>query len=367
MFLLITFCVVIIIQLYFYLFLFRKYAAHKSQKNNSAEIGVSVVIAAKNEEVNLSHLLPLLAQQEFPLFEVILVDDDSHDATLSKMNSFKDLYKNANFNIKTLSISSQNSIGKKQALTQGIKEASYEHILLTDADCQPNSPYWIRHMVHSFTEKSVLVLGYGAYEKIKKSLLNKLIRFETLLTAVQYFSYALDGKAYMGVGRNLAYKKSIFLGAGGFEKHEHIKSGDDDLFVSQVANSTNVALCDHQESFTVSKPHLKFSSWIRQKRRHITTATHYKKSIKLSLGLFFLSQFLFYALAIIALISKTNIEYVVPLILLRFLVWYTIIYASADKLQEKDLLAFGPLYEISIIFIQLYIFFKNIVSPPKYW
>ena len=367
MILLITFCVVIIIQLYFYLFLFQKYASHKSKENNSSKIGVSVVIAAKNEENNLSNLLPILAQQDFLLFEIILIDDNSQDATLSKMNSFKKLHQSSHFDIKVISISSQESLGKKQALTKGIKAANHEHILLTDADCQPNSKYWIGHMLYSFSDKTALVLGYGAYKKINNSILNKLIRFETLLTAVQYFSYALDGRAYMGVGRNLAYKKSIFIASEGFKKHEHIRSGDDDLFVSQVANSTNVALCDHPESFTVSKPHVKFTSWIRQKRRHITTATHYKKSVKVSLSLFFVSQFLFYILATIALFSKIHIEYIVLLILLRFLVWYATLYISAKKLEEKDLLPFGPLYEISIIFIQLYIFFKNIISPPKYW
>ncbi len=367
MILLITFCVVIIIQLYFYLFLFQKYASHKSLKNNSSEIGVSVVIAAKNEEINLSNLLQILAQQEFSLFEVILVDDNSQDATLSKMNAFKELHQLSHFEIKVISISLQDSLGKKQAVTKGINAARYENILLTDADCQPNSIHWISHMLYSFSDETALVLGYGAYKKINHSILNKLIRFETLLTAVQYFSYALDGRAYMGVGRNLAYKKSIFHESGGFKKHEHLRSGDDDLFVSQVANSTNVALCDHPESFTISIPHEKFSSWIRQKRRHITTAAHYKKSVKISLALFFLSQFLFYALAITALISKAHLEYILPLIFLRFLAWHTTLYVSAKKLEEKDLLAFGPLYEISIIFIQLYIFFKNLISPPKYW
>ena len=367
MYLLTTFCVVIIIQLYFYFFLFRKYTSFKPEKHKSSKEGVSVIIAAKNEAANLDYLLPKLSEQEFPSFEVILIDDASTDSTLAAMNSFKELHKDAMFDVKVIPIDSEDSNGKKAALTQGIKAAKYEHILLTDADCQANSKFWIRHMSDSFTKDISLVLGYGAYEKRKNSFLNKLIRFETMLTALQYFSYAIDGKAYMGVGRNLAYKKSIFLSADGFEKHKHVRSGDDDLFISQVANSENISICDHQDSFTVSKSHVKFSAWIRQKRRHISTASHYKKTTKFMLSMFYLSQFSFYVLILLALITKTHLTYVIPLIAIRFFVWYVTINRTTNRLDEKDLTAFGPLYEISIIFIQLYLFFKNIISPPKYW
>ncbi|WP_434022541.1 glycosyltransferase [Lutimonas sp.] len=362
-----AFCVVIIIQLYFYLFLFRKYTSYKTTINALSEKGVSIIVAAKNEAINLPHLLPALANQNFPVFEIILVNDASSDDTYSQMNSFKELHKEDRFEITILSLDPEQSAGKKHALTQGIKAARFEHLLLTDADCKPLSTDWIRKMFYSFSEKHEIVLGYGAYEKIEGSWVNKLIRFETLLTAIQYFSYALNGKAYMGVGRNLAYRKTIFKKADGFNKHTHIKSGDDDLFVSQVATAENVAICDDPKSFTLSKPHLKFSEWLRQKRRHITTAEHYAKQVKRSLGLFYLSQFLFYILAVVAMITKTSLGIIIPLILLRFLIWYSTLYKAADKLEEKDLWAFGPLYEISIIFIQLYIFFKNIISPPKYW
>ena len=367
MYLLVTFCVVIIIQLYFYSFLFRKYTSFKPDKQLTIPKAVSIIIAAKNEAANLNRLLPRLSEQEFQSFELILIDDASSDNTLEIMHSFKEMHDSTKLYIEILSISSKDSNGKKAALTKGIAAAKNEYILLTDADCQPKSNLWISQMSRCFSKKASLVLGYGAYEKRSKSYLNKLIRFETMLTALQYFSYAIAGNAYMGVGRNLAYKKSIFESAGGFEKHHHIKSGDDDLFVSEVANSENIAICDHQEAFTISKSHVSFAGWIRQKRRHVTTASHYSKKIKIMLGLFYLSQFFFYALALLALISNTYLAYVIPLIILRFLVWLVTINQTAKRLDEKDLMAFGPLYEISIIFIQLYIFLKNIISPPKYW
>jgi hypothetical protein len=222
-------------------------------------------------------------------------------------------------------------------------------------------------MMAGYSTKVDVVIGYGAYDKIEHSYLNKLIRFETLLTAIQYFSYALAGKAYMGVGRNLSYTKESFMSSPGFSGHLHLRSGDDDLFVSQVSNGHNVSICDHELSFTTSRPPLTLVSWIRQKRRHITTAPRYRQSIKVSLALFYLSQFFFYVFGFISLISHTYIFIVIPLLLIRFALWYLTLMPAANRLNEKDLIAFGPLYEISIIFMQLYIFLKNIISTPKYW
>ncbi len=367
MLLLITFCVVFFVQSYFYLFLFRKYTSFRQSVIENKNRAISVVVCAKNEADNLKSLLPGLAQQDHPSFEIVLVDDASTDNTLKEMLSFEEAYVNSNFKVTIIQISAADSKGKKEALSKAIQMAKNEYILLTDADCQPVSEKWITYMTSPFSDEKAIVLGYGAYQKVKNSFLNKLIRFETLFTALQYFSYALNGKPYMGVGRNLAYKKEAFISAGGFKDHTHIKSGDDDLLISQIANQNNTAICDHKESFTSSKPHTRFRNWIRQKRRHITTATQYKPVTKILLGLFFISQLSLYALAVISLITETFRFIIIPLFLIRLLFWYITIYKAAVRLNEKDLIAFGPLYEISIIFIQLYIFLKNIISPPKYW
>jgi len=367
MLLLIAFCVVFFIQSYFYLFLFRKYTSFKPSPDLDQTSSVSIVVCAKNESENLKNLLSGLAQQEHNSFELILVDDASTDDSLSQMYLFEKAHLNSAFNIHIIPITQADSKGKKAALEKGILAAQNQYILLTDADCQPASKRWVSHMLAHFTQKTAVILGYGAYEKVKNSFLNKLIRFETLLTALQYFSYALDGKSYMGVGRNLAYKKEVFIEARGFDKHNHIKSGDDDLFVSQVSNQHNIAICDHKDAFTLSRPHTHFKQWVRQKRRHITTATHYKTSTQFLLGIFFISQFFIYALAFTALITETFTFIILPLFLIRLIFWYGTIGKTAARLNEKDLIAFGPLYEISIIFIQLYIFIKNIISPPKHW
>jgi len=367
MFFLITFGAVFLIQLYFYVYLFGSYVNSKHIDQNKVLPPLSIIVCAKNEEENLKSLLPSLVDQNYPELEIVLIDDDSSDATLEMMRSFEKQNALSNISIRVIPIEKGRSKGKKYALTQGILASKNEVLLFTDADCKPASNDWAQQMSQYFSNDVSLILGYGAYKKIPGSFLNKLIRFETLMTAVQYFSYALKGKAYMGVGRNIAYKKDAFLKADGFEKHRHIRSGDDDLFVSQIATRYNTAICDDPKSFTYSQPEKTFGNWLWQKRRHITTSNHYSYYHKFLLGLFYLSQLSFYVLTFTAIIFQIHLTIVLTLFLLRIIIWYYILQKSCTRLNEKDLIRLGPLYEISLIFIQLYIFLLNRISPPKYW
>ncbi|MCK5400003.1 MAG: glycosyl transferase family 2, partial [Flavobacteriaceae bacterium] len=201
----------------------------------------------------------------------------------------------------------------------------------------------------------------------KHSFLNSLIRYETLLTAIQYFSYAKLGIPYMAVGRNLAYRKDEFFKANGFMSHMNIKSGDDDLFINQVASSKNTVLCFSKDSFTESLPETTFKAWFNQKRRHISTSKYYKLKHKLMLGLFYLSQLLFWVLGIILLSFIFKWEIVTLLILLRFIVQYISIGFSAKKLNEIDTIILLPFLEIFLIFSQFFIFISNLTSKPTHW
>ncbi len=363
------FCLVIFIQIFFYLYIFKNLKRCNSAVDPAFASPVSVVICAKNEAHNLKVLLPALAEQSYPFFEVVLVNDFSRDNTLKVMQDFRSEQENKGrqIEINIIDIPENESSGKKQALTRGILHAGHEYILLTDADCIPSTVHWLRGMVNKFTEEKTIVLGYGPYKKIKASFLNKLIRYETLLTALQYFSYAKMGHAYMGVGRNLAYKKSVFIKTNGFQEHAGIASGDDDLFVSQAATAKNTALCIEPEAFTYSQPKRNFGDWIRQKRRHITTAGHYRGFHQFALGLYFISQLFFWGLLPFILMNENYGYFVLYLVLLRFLIWYNRIIGSAKILKEQDLIILAPLLEICLICVQLTIFAANLFSPPKKW
>jgi glycosyltransferase involved in cell wall biosynthesis len=235
------FIVIIAIQLVYYLFVFGKFAFAKAQKSTPKRIPISVIVCAKNEAENVIKYIPILAEQDYPDYEIILIDDASSDDTSEIFEEFEKQYSN----IRLVNVENNEAFwgNKKYALTLGIKASKKDYLLFTDADCYPATKDWITTMSSQFTMHKTLVLGYGAYEKIANSFLNKIIRYETLLTAVQYFSWAKIGHPYMGIGRNLAYKKEEFYNVNGFIDHIKIRSGDDDLFINQVATSKNTAIC----------------------------------------------------------------------------------------------------------------------------
>ena len=359
------FVAVVFIQFIYYVIIFGKFSFAKPQSSTPKRIPISVIVCAKNEEENVKNFIPLLAEQDYPQFEIVLIDDASSDGTLDVLEEYEKKYPN----IKLVKVENNEAFwgNKKFALTLGIKAAKYEYLLFTDADCYPVSKDWITKMSSQFTQQKNIVLGYGAYEKIAGTFLNKLIRFETLLAATQMFSWAKIGKPYTGVGRNMAYKREEFFKVRGFMDHMKIRSGDDDLFINQAANGTNTTICFAQDSFTYSKPKTTFKEWFTQKRRHVSTAGHYKFFDKLQLGIFFISQFFFFILAIILLAFQYQWIIVVSLIGFRYLfTWLTLGFA-AGKLKEKDVMYWYPFIEIVLIFTQLNVFISNTFSKPVHW
>ncbi|MFT4698232.1 MAG: glycosyltransferase involved in cell wall biosynthesis [Flavobacteriaceae bacterium] len=347
-----------------YLLLFSRFSFLQPKEIiSSEEFPISLIICAKNEAENLKINIPIWQQQDYNDFEIILINDSSYDDTLEVLESFA----KEDSRIKIVNVKNNEAFwgNKKYSLTLGIKAAKNKRMLFTDADCKPNSTLWMKKMVTQFSSKKQLILGFGTYQK-KSGFLNKLIRYETLLTAIQYFSYAKSGMPYMGVGRNLAYTSNLYYENNGFMSHMKILSGDDDLFVNEVATSKNTALCFSKDSFTISKPKETWKEWSIQKKRHISTAKHYKDIHQFLLGLYFLSQILFWILAIVSLLM---IDWKIPAIIIafRFLLQWIIIGKSALKLDQKDLILLLPLWEIFLIFIQLSIFISNSTSKNTQW
>ncbi len=359
------FIAVVFIQVIFYLFLFGKFAFLKQKQTSQKNIAVSVIICAKNEAENLRDFLPSIISQDYPDFEVVIINDASHDDTLDVMEVFSKQHTN----IKIVNVENNEAFwgNKKYALTLGIKASKNDFLLFTDADCKPLSKHWIKDMSSHFSNKKTIVLGYGRYSKIKNSFLNKLIRFETFITAIQYFSFAKMGIPYMGVGRNLAYTKQEFFNANGFMSHMKVLSGDDDLFVNQAANKTNTAICFSKSSFTESTPKKTFKDWFIQKRRHVSTSKHYKPKHKVLLAVFYISQLFFWGLATLLLILLFNWELVIILVAFRLIIQYIIFGMSTKKLGDSDILILLPFLEIFLIISQLTIFINNLISKPNHW
>ncbi|NJO88657.1 MAG: glycosyltransferase [Chloroflexia bacterium] len=272
---LIVFSITFLIQLFYYLFFFLRIAFYKEPETKAIkQFPISIIICAKNEAARLEVFLPSVLEQDYPDYEVIVVNDGSDDGTEDILKLYQNKYEK--LYVTTIPRSRNFGHNKKLAISIGLKAAKHDWVLLTDADCKPVTNEWIKLMQQKFDEKTDFVIGYGGYKTVK-GFLNKIIRYDTITIALQYFTFAMAKIPYMGVGRNLAYRKSIFFQNKGFSQHLHLASGDDDLFVNENANKQNLQISLNQKTFTESIPKKRFKDWFYQKKRHITTAKYYKR------------------------------------------------------------------------------------------
>lgn len=293
------------LQVLFYLVFFSPLAFYKPpalEEQPSAWPGVSIVVAAWNELFNLGELILLLEAQDYPDLEIVLVDDRSSDGTYDFLLSELAAFPRTTFvHIDSLP---DHFTAKKYAVTMGIKKASKDIILVTDADCRPVSDQWVKQMVLHMGEKD-LTLGFSPYYGFN-GLLNAFIRYETFQTAVQYMGFALNGFPFMGVGRNLMYRKSLFWEKNGFASHYALLSGDDDLFVNESATSQNTAVCLSPETHVYSMPKLTYTDWYNQKLRHLSVGKRYKFRDQILLGALWISQILTWLLWIPAMLTEAS-------------------------------------------------------------
>lgn len=355
-----------LIHICYYLFVFSKFAFDKTNdKIVNSKIPVSVIISAKNEIKNLQEFLPIILNQNYPDFEVLVVNDGSWDETAEYIEEL--MKSEPRLRLVDVKVEEKYQKGKKLALTLGIKAATHEWLLFTDADCKPISENWINEMSAGMRDDKEIVLGYSRYKR-KNSFLNLFIRWETFYTAMHYFSYALSGKPYMGVGRNLAYRKSLFFKVKGFASHLHIMSGDDDLFVNETANKANVAVIYSRDSFTESQPKLTWGRWWNQKKRHFFTGKFYKSSHKRLLGFFNISHILFYTFLTLALVFGYTYWYIIiGIYILRLMVQSIVLFKSMDKLRISKIFGFFLLFDILMVPYYLIVGLAGLVTKKLKW
>jgi glycosyltransferase involved in cell wall biosynthesis len=363
------------IQLVYLIFIFSKIGRHQrnidaatqlTEPKTDFSVGVSVVVCAWNELENLRELLPLLLRQDHPDFEVIVVDDRSDDECYDYL--LYEALKHDKLRLVRINEMPQHITPKKYALTLGIKAARNELILLTDADCRPVSDQWIREMQSSMKDEKEIVLGFSPYE-VKSGLLNFFIRYETFYTAVQYLSFALAGYPYMGVGRNLMYKKSLFFRNNGFHSHQSVVGGDDDLFIKEVANRKNVNVCLQPNAFMVSLPKTTFREWFHQKKRHLSVGKHYKFRDKFLLGLLTFSQVGFWV-SLVPLLIWGGPQYV-PVVAGFFLLRMLALTIVLDRIHKRLDATFEwyciPLFDFLYIFYYLFTGITALFTKKIQW
>ena len=359
-----SFVLVFLCQQAFYWIIFWRLGRYRQSAPQTAAPGVSVVICAHNEYHHLKETLPLILEQDYPNFEVLVVNHSSDDDTHFLLSQLEERYPQ----LSTITMREDLNFfsGKKFPLSIGIKSAKYNLVLLTDADCKPVSKHWIRHMQSAFRPKTEVVLGYGPYNH-DAGLLNKLIRFDTAHIAIQYLSYALSGIPYMGVGRNLSYLKQVFYKNHGFIFHYRIRSGDDDLFINKIANRSNTAIMVHPDSYTFSDPKQTLGQWITQKKRHFSTSHLYKFKHKILLGLYAFSLVAFYGLFILLLAFNWSVIPVLGFFALRLISQYIVLASCMRQLNEKDLIPFLPIYVLLLLLFNAGILISNLLHKPTRW
>jgi len=331
----ILFILTALVQIFYYLYYYLAPGLFEAPDLSTLKVPASVIICARNEEENLRKFLPKVLEQEYPEFEVVVVNDCSDDDSFSVLGEY--LKKYPNLKVSNISKDPKFTHNKKFAQFIGIKAAQHEILLFTDADCCPESNKWIEAMVSHFDDKTDFVLGYGGYFA-GKGMLNNYIRYDSMVIAMQYLGMAIRGIPYMGVGRNLAYRRSVFFRNKGFGNYSHLPSGDDDLFVNSNAARANTTLEFGKESHTRSVPAKSARMFFKQKKRHLTTANHYKLRDKILLAGEPAARILFYV-SLIILLSKLFLWPVVLMIfVVRLLIQIIVFRMVGGKLNERGML-----------------------------
>lgn len=350
------------IQIAYYFIFSSVFFAKKSSKSHSKN-PISVIIFAKNSAENLRNFLPNILTQNYPNYEVVLIDNNSTDKTERVIKSFAKNHSN----IRVVNVENNEAFwgSKKYALTLGIKAAKFDHLLFTEANCRPVSENWISEMSKNFSEEKSIILGYSTFA-YEKSFANFLIRFYQFITSLQYLNFAKLGIPMMADGKNLAYKKTEFYNAKGYINHMKHEFGEDDLFIQDASNQINTTFTIDKSSFTECTNSSSFKNWFSIVKKKVLLKKRYQFKHRFLLGLFSVSKLFFYVLGIL-LVFFYPYQIIITIIAAYFLVQFIVIGIAAKKMEEKNLIYFLPILDISFLLIQISIFIANLTSKPTRW
>ncbi|WP_106133065.1 glycosyltransferase [Mongoliibacter ruber] len=352
----IVFLLALGVQLFYILIIFGRisfFYRSKISSGQSNQEGVTVIVAAHNEKENLKKLIPILCEQNYPNYDVMIINDRSNDGTKGLLEEMMSKY--PKLRTVTIQYTPDHVTAKKYALTLGIKVAKNDVLLLTDADCLPQSDKWISRMTAPIrVDKKTFALGFSQYSQ-GKGILNSWIQFETLWTGLQYISFALWKSPFMGVGRNLSYRKSFFMEKKAFKGLWHIECGDDDLFVNQYASGNNTAVVVDPESITISTPKTTWSAYFTQKKRHFHAGKYYKSSDKQKIGLYSFSHLLFWTIGISLLVilgieqKWEHFAIILGIIIVRSILLTSVFTSARKKLEGKSNMFWTGFFDLMYI------------------
>ena len=346
--------VLFIIQVIYYLGLYNRIHSHnkavrKEETHFTRELPpLSVILCARNEADNLRKVLPAILEQDYPQFEVIVINDASTDETEDVLGFMEEKYPHLYHSFTP--DSARYISHKKLALTLGIKACKYDWLVFTETNCIPASKDWLKLMARNFTSQTQVVLGYSGYDRTK-GWLHKRVAFDTLFQSLRYLGLALAGKPYMGIGRNLAYRKELFFKQKGFSSYLNLQRGEDDLFINSVANSYNTQVAVHPDSI-VRMPIPPYKRiWFEEKIGEHVTGHLYHGWARFSNAFETWTCALFHLITLAGLIlSIISFQWIATgvfflLGLIRFIIQMIVFRNTAKDMQEKLCCVF-PVFDL---------------------
>ncbi|MCI1647426.1 MAG: glycosyltransferase [Bacteroides sp.] len=348
--------ILFIVQSLYYLLVYnrihlRNRAVKKENVHFNEELSpVSVIICASEEVDNLRNNLTAVLRQDYPQFEVIVINDGNTDESADYLTLLSERYRNLYHSF--VPDSSRYISRKKLAITLGIKASKYDWVVFTEANCRPESNQWLRMLARNFTSRAQVVLGYSGYERGNKWV-HKKISFDNLFTSMRYLGMALAGHPYMGIGRNMAYRKELFYAQKGFSTYLNLQRGDDDLFINQIATTENTRVEIDKDAIVRMQPVPRTKDWKEEKIGYRSTGKYYHGIQRHLIGMETASRLLFHLSWITTVVvGLLNKNWIIPaivffLFLLRFTMQAIIINTTAKELNEKRRYYFSlPLFDI---------------------
>lgn len=360
-----VFLVATVIQLLFHVLIFIRIWFYKESDHINYK-PVSVIVSSKNQLNDLRSNLIYFLDQDYPKFEVIVINDASSDGTQDYLEELEKKYDHLKVVTNTIQENERFNKGKKFGITLAIKSAIHDTLLFSDGDSYPSSNQWIKKMQSSFSSKKQIVLAYSKLEK-RKGLLNRLLRYESLYEGLLSFSFTLSGFPLLAQRRNLGYNRALFFSINGFFSHLNLSRGEAELFVDEASNSTNSSVCLSSEAMTLSCKQKNFAEWLSHKRSYFHLAKQLRFSSLFILGVNFFSQFSFWLLFPVLLIYRIDTQFVLMAFTLRFCLQYIVYWKMCKFTNEYGLLWFLPFYEICLMLIHFILSLSTFIKKVHDW
>ena len=326
-----------------------------------------MVIVASDHEEQLTKHLPLILTQDYPDYEVIVVDDNSQDDTKELLKRLSKQYPHL---YRTFTSDSIRYIShKKLALTLGIKAAKKEWVVFTDPDCYPTSDQWLARMARHFTDDTDVVIGYSNYER-KAGFANLCYTFDTMQQQLRMLGATLWGRGYMGMGRNMAYRRELFFRCKGYSRHLDLQRGEDDLFINEHVPAHRITAEVSAEA-TVRCSSANTYTWRVDKLSRLFVRSKLKGITHYLLEIDTLSRILMYAAVIAGIVyGITHQQWITVGVCaglwgVRYACQCIVFHATARDLGERRYNVSLPLFDLLHPLGEMYFRVRLICSPKR--